>query len=83
MKVVSVVGARPNFMKIAPIIEELNKNSVENILVHTGQHYSKNMSDSFFKDLKIPKPDINLNIGPSTNIQQTAEIVLKFEKILE
>lgn len=85
IKIISVVGARPNFMKIAPIIEEFDKKyneSVENILVHTGQHYSINMSDDFFRDLKLPQPDINLDVGSSSHAQQIANIMLKLEKIL-
>lgn len=85
IKIISVVGARPNFMKIAPIIKEFDKKydkSVENILVHTGQHYSTNMSDDFFRDLKLPEPDINLNVGSSGQAKQIANIMLKLEKIL-
>jgi UDP-N-acetylglucosamine 2-epimerase (non-hydrolysing) len=82
-----VAGARPNFMKIAPIIHEINKvdKSRENIsfrLVHTGQHYDKNMSDSFFVELGIPLPDINLNCHSGTQAQITSSIMLKFEKEL-
>ena len=82
IKILSVVGARPNFMKIAPIIEELNKNSIKNALVHTGQHYSKKMSDNFFRDLSLPEPDFNLDVGSSSPSTQIANIMLKLEKIL-
>ena len=64
MKLISVVGTRPNFMKIAPIIHELdNHPDIQHMLVHTGQHYDSKMSGDFFKDLGIPEPDFNLNIG--------------------
>lgn len=82
MKIISVVGARPNFMKIAPIIREMNKyNDITSILVHTGQHYDKNMSESFFKDLNIPYPDYNLGIGSGSHAEQTAKIMIEFEKV--
>lgn len=81
-KIISVVGARPNFMKIAPVIEELNKNKIDNMLVHTGQHYDVNMSDDFFKDLKLREPDLNLNVGSSSHAKQTAEIMVKLEEVL-
>ena len=80
-KIISVVGARPNFIKIAPIIEELNRKSIDNILVHTGQHYSAGMSDDFFRDLKLPEPDINLNVGSSSHIKQIADIMLRLENV--
>ena len=60
MKIVSVVGTRPNFMKIAPLIEEFNKHKINNVLIHTGQHYDAQMSHLFFEDLNLPKPDENL-----------------------
>jgi len=85
IKIISVVGARPNFMKIAPIIEEFGrscKKSVDHILIHTGQHYSAGMSDNFFKDLNLPEPDINFNIGSSSHIKQIAEIMIRLEEVL-
>ncbi|KPK02990.1 MAG: UDP-N-acetylglucosamine 2-epimerase [Nitrospira bacterium SG8_35_4] len=82
MKIINVVGARPNFMKIAPIIEEMRKNDIEQILVHTGQHYDSQMSKLFFDDLKLPKPDIDLEVGSGSHAQQTAEIMKKFETVL-
>ncbi|MCP4267541.1 MAG: UDP-N-acetylglucosamine 2-epimerase (non-hydrolyzing) [Candidatus Brocadiaceae bacterium] len=87
MKIVCVVGARPNFMKIAPIIDALvqhNQTSdtpIQYSLVHTGQHYDEKMSKLFFDDLKIPKPDIDLEVGSASHADQTAEIMKKFEKI--
>ena len=82
MKLISVVGARPNFMKIAPIIKEFSKHKeIQNILVHTGQHYDDNMSKDFFDVLNIPKPDINLEVGSGSNSWQTSEIIKRFEKV--
>ena len=82
MKIVNVVGARPNFMKIAPLIAEYKKyNQVEPMLVHTGQHYDEKMSSLFFRQLGIPKPDINLEVGSATHAVQTAEIMKAFEPI--
>lgn len=84
MKIISVVGARPNFMKIAPIIKELSKfPNIEHILVHTGQHYDYAMSGSFFKELGIPKPDVNLEIGPASHAEQVGLIMIKLEKVLK
>src|ERR1035437_6208701 len=82
-----IAGARPNFMKIAPIIEaiEIEQNKGQNIdyrLVHTGQHYDKNMSGSFFEELGIPEPDVNLECGGGSQAEQTAQISVKFEKDL-
>lgn len=87
MKLTIVAGARPNFMKIAPIIHAIQKNQVlgKNIsyrLVHTGQHYDKNMSETFFEELNIPKPDVNLGVGGGTQAEQTAGIMIGFEKDL-
>jgi UDP-N-acetylglucosamine 2-epimerase (non-hydrolysing) len=87
MKVTLVAGARPNFMKIAPMIASIIKASSEgkNIsyrLIHTGQHYDKNMSDSFFEQLGIPHPDANLESGGGSQAEQTASIMVRFEKEL-
>ena len=83
MKIINVVGARPNFMKMAPIIEELNRFPLrfQQILVHTGQHYSESMSASFFRDLGMPLPDINLEVGSGTHAEQTARVMVEFEKV--
>ena len=83
MKVINVVGARPNFMKMAPIIEAMNKypEVITHILVHTGQHYDKYMSKSFFLDLGMPKPDIDLEVGSGSHAEQTARIMIEFEKV--
>ena len=84
MKVINVVGARPNYMKIAPVMQEMKKDPkrFSSILVHTGQHYDREMSQLFFEDLKMPRPDINLRAGSGTHAQQTARIMVRFEKIL-
>ena len=83
MKILHVVGARPNFMKIAPIMEALRKYpDVTQVLVHTGQHYDEQMSKLFFDDLGIPEPDINLEVGSASHAVQTAEIMKHFEGIL-
>lgn len=88
MKLTLVAGARPNFMKIAPIIHAINRQNNKtgkNIvyrLVHTGQHYDKEMSETFFKELKIPKPDVNLGCGGGSQAEQTANILVAFEKEL-
>ena len=83
MKIINVVGARPNFMKMAPIIEELNRfpGRFRHMLVHTGQHYSESMSASFFRDLGMPLPDINLEVGSGTHAEQTARVMVEFEKV--
>ncbi len=87
MKVTIIAGARPNFMKIAPLIHAILKAQKEGKdisyrLVHTGQHYDKNMSETFFEELSIPKPDINLGVGGGTQAEQTAGIMVAFEKDL-
>jgi UDP-N-acetylglucosamine 2-epimerase (non-hydrolysing) len=99
-KIMTVVGARPNFMKAAPIINAIQDHNqrlatlpacngphrpqiaLQSVLVHTGQHYDEAMSDRFFADLRIPKPDIHLGAGPGSHAVQTAEIMKKFEEAL-
>ncbi len=83
LKIINVVGARPNFMKMAPIIEAMNQypDKIEHKLVHTGQHYDEKMSQSFFNDLGMPKPDINLEVGSGSHAEQTAKIMIAFEKV--
>jgi UDP-N-acetylglucosamine 2-epimerase (non-hydrolysing) len=100
MKILLVVGARPNFMKAAPILNAINRHNlsvlglssgpgedgpsdvIQPLLVHTGQHYSELMSDAFFDDLKLPKPDVLLGVGSGTHASQTAEIMKRFEEVL-
>ncbi|MBN1816541.1 MAG: UDP-N-acetylglucosamine 2-epimerase (non-hydrolyzing) [Sedimentisphaerales bacterium] len=82
MKLINIVGARPNFMKIAPLMAEYRKQDwIEPLLVHTGQHYDEKMSALFFRELGIPKPDINLGVGSGTHAAQTADIMKAFEPV--
>ncbi len=83
MKIINVVGARPNFMKMAPIIEAMNMypDQIEHLLIHTGQHYDEKMSKSFFVDLGMPKPDMDLEVGSGSHAEQTAKIMVAFEKV--
>ena len=88
MKIISVVGARPNFMKIAPFIKVISKynkleeKKIEHILVHTGQHYDDRMSKAFFTALEIPDADINLGIGSGSHAEQVGNTMIAFEKVL-
>ena len=83
IKIICVCGARPNFMKIAPLMRAFKANGgFETLLVHTGQHYDENMSRLFFDDLGIPKPDINLEVGSASHAAQTAEIMKRFEPVV-
>jgi UDP-N-acetylglucosamine 2-epimerase (non-hydrolysing) len=84
MKIMHIVGARPNFMKVAPVLRAGRAHAgLEQVLVHTGQHYDAAMSDSFFADLELPHPDENLGVGSGTHAQQTARIMLEFEGVLD
>jgi UDP-N-acetylglucosamine 2-epimerase (non-hydrolysing) len=79
----SLVGARPNFMKIAPLCFELRKVPwVDHLLVHSGQHYSEQMSGSFFRDLQMPEPQVNLEVGSGSHAWQTAEVMKRFEPVV-
>lgn len=88
MKIISVVGARPNFMKVAPFIHAINQynqskiEKIEHLLVHTGQHYDDRMSKIFFESLNIPNADINLGIGSGTHAEQVGHTMIAFEKVL-
>lgn len=83
MKVFHIVGARPNFIKVAPVMNALKtRKHVAQTLIHTGQHYDANMSDVFFEQLGIPAPDVNLAVGSGTHARQTAEIMTRFEPVL-
>jgi UDP-N-acetylglucosamine 2-epimerase (non-hydrolysing) len=87
MKILSIVGARPNFMKIAPFIKAINDHNlasdskITHLLVHTGQHYDQNMSDTFFTELGIPQPDINLGIGSGSHAEQVGKTMIELEKV--
>lgn len=84
MKILTVAGARPNFMKIAPLMNEMKKypDEIHAVLIHTGQHYDEKMSKLFFEELAIPKPDIDLEVGSASHAVQTAKIMIEFEKVL-
>ncbi len=88
IKILTVVGARPNFMKAAPIIRAINTHNqrhdmkIEHMLLHTGQHYDERMSDAFFADLKLPRPDVYLEVGSGSHASQTADVLKKFEEVV-
>lgn len=83
MRIVHIVGARPNFMKLAPVVRALSQYpQFKQDIIHTGQHYDNNMSDIFFSQLDIPEPTMNLEVGSASHTQQTAQIMLKLEAIL-
>ena len=83
MHVLHVVGARPNFMKVAPVHAAFRKRpEVRQSLVHTGQHYDANLSDIFFEQLRIPRPDVSLEVGSGSHAVQTAEVMIRFEKTI-
>jgi UDP-N-acetylglucosamine 2-epimerase (non-hydrolysing) len=83
VKILHVVGARPNFMKVAPILAQLKKRpGVVQVLVHTGQHYDAKMSDVFFQDLGMPAPDVHLGVGSGSHAQQTAKVMTEIEPVL-
>jgi UDP-N-acetylglucosamine 2-epimerase (non-hydrolysing) len=83
-RILHVVGARPNYMKIAPIVREMAKHPQEfaQTLVHTGQHYDDNMSEVFFEELDLPRPDINLGVGSGSHAEQTAQVMMRFEPVV-
>lgn len=84
MKILHVVGARPNFMKISPIMREMTSKPelFVQVLVHTGQHYDDKMSDIFFKEFELSKPDVNLGVGSGSHAWQTAQVMLRFEPVV-
>ncbi|HMG33344.1 MAG TPA: UDP-N-acetylglucosamine 2-epimerase (non-hydrolyzing) [Blastocatellia bacterium] len=84
IRIINVVGARPNFIKIAPLVHEMHRRSdrIHSLLVHTGQHYDESMSESFFDELAIPRPDVNLEVGSASHAEQTARIMIKLERLL-
>src|SRR5947209_19629063 len=84
MKIVTVAGARPNFVKIAPLLREMRRHpSLVPLLVHTGQHYDGALSDQLLTDLEIPPPEFNLGVGSCSHATQTAEVIRRMEPILE
>ena len=82
MKIATILGTRPEIIKMAPIIDEISKRSMPQILLHTGQHYDKEMSDNFFRDLEIPTPDYNINVGSGTHGKQTGLMMEGIEKVI-
>ncbi|MBT3515728.1 MAG: UDP-N-acetylglucosamine 2-epimerase (non-hydrolyzing) [Nitrospina sp.] len=83
MKILNIVGTRPNFIKIAPIIEHMNKSTrISHSLIHTGQHYDENLNQIFFDQLSIPSPELNLEVKSESNVQQISQILQRFEPIL-
>ena len=84
IRITNVVGARPNFMKIAPLMRTYKQynDSIEPVLVHTGQHYDEPMSKIFFEQLDIPRSDVNLGVGSGSHAAQTAKIMMSFEKLI-
>jgi UDP-N-acetylglucosamine 2-epimerase (non-hydrolysing) len=83
MKILHVVGARPNFMKVAPVMAALSTwDGISQMLVHTGQHYDINMSRIFFKQLRMLEPNINLEVGSASHAVQTAQIMTRFEEVV-
>lgn len=81
-RVCFVVGARPNFMKVAPVLEELGARGIDTLLVHTGQHYDPEMSDVFLRQLDLPRPDVFLGVGGGTHAEQTARALVGIERVL-
>jgi len=82
MKILHVLGARPNFMKVAPVVRALEKRGVTNVLVHTGQHYDRSLSQAFFDDLGLPTPDIHLEVGSGSHAEQTARVMERLEPVV-
>ena len=84
IKIINVVGARPNFMKVAPLVDAMKRREREftPLVVHTGQHYDAMMSDAFFQDLVLPEPDIFLRVGSASHAEQTAAVMQRFEPVV-
>ncbi|MGH7857620.1 MAG: UDP-N-acetylglucosamine 2-epimerase, partial [Candidatus Binatia bacterium] len=85
MRIMHIVGARPNFMKVAPIVAEMARHprAFEQTLVHTGQHYDDTMSGAFLRDLELPEPDVHLGVGSGTHTEQTARVMTALEPVLQ
>lgn len=82
MKIATILGTRPEIIKMAPIIDEISKRGIDQIVLHTGQHYDKEMSDNFFRDLEIPSPDYNINVGSASHGKQTGLMMNGIEEVL-
>ena len=82
MKIATILGTRPEIIKMAPIIAEIDKRGINQIVLHTGQHYDKEMSDNFFRDLELSAPDYNIHVGSGTHGKQTGLMMEGIEKIL-
>ena len=82
MKIATILGTRPEIIKMAPIIDEISKRGIDQIVLHTGQHYDKEMSDHFFRDLEIPEPDYNIQVGSGTHARQTSLMMQGIEEVL-
>ena len=84
LKVLNVVGARPNFMKVAPIVEAMKRRTTQftPLVIHTGQHYDSMMSEAFFRDLNLPEPEVYLGVGSGTHAVQTAAVMQQFEPVV-
>lgn len=82
MKIVTIVGARPQFIKAAPVSQMIRERGMTEFLIHTGQHYDQNMSGIFFKEMGIPEPDVNIGIGSGTHGRQTGDMLIQIEEIL-
>src|SRR5438105_9721722 len=82
LKILNIVGARPNLVKIAPLLREMRRHpEIEPILVHTGQHYDEKLSEIFFRQMGIPKPNVNLGVGSGSQAWQTGEILKRIEPV--
>src|SRR5512145_2718679 len=81
MKIAIVIGTRPEIIKMAPVIDEINERNLDIVLIHTGQHYDHEMSDQFFLDLELPTPDYNIGVGSGSHGEQTAEMMKGIEKV--
>ena len=82
MKIATILGTRPEIIKMAPIIDEINKRGIDHVVLHTGQHYDAEMSDNFFKDLEIPSPDYNIHVGSGSHAKQTGLMMERIEEVL-
>ncbi len=80
MKIVTIVGTRPEIIKMAPVLDQMEKNDIDNILIHTGQHYDYEMSQQFFLDLELKKPEYNIGVGSNSHGKQTAAMIEKIEE---